>query len=340
MCCTTLHFDNEHRFAAGVSLWMIHNESVPWDIQWKNSYRFFFAYIFFVGGLNQQKAKYVDFFFWAHIRYLWLPTSLAQLLRSSQYLAYKKQPLQWSHGGRNGVSNHQPHDSLLNRFFRRRSKKTSKLHVTGLCAGNSPVTGEFPAQMASSAENVFIWWRHHAYREYSVHVSCFCLMQDAMAFMLKNIIYRKVQSRKWLMRTSTKHIKQLSCAIQSQMFSIIEIILNLLNNTIMMLWRPSWFSDRAYVFVDNRGRKWIVSQQFTDTVRYHYNAVNFLSIPYKCHPPPPPPPPPPPIARPLRRGMGFLLWVQMLTNFLLLSVQRNLWYHDIFVLAIAAPGCI
>ena len=28
-------------------------------------------------------------------------------------------------------------------------------------AGNSPVTGEFPAQMASNAENVSIWWRHH-----------------------------------------------------------------------------------------------------------------------------------------------------------------------------------
>ena len=40
-------------------------------------------------------------------------------------------------------------------------KKTSKLSVTGLCAGNSPTTGEFPAQMASNAENVSIWWRHH-----------------------------------------------------------------------------------------------------------------------------------------------------------------------------------
>ena len=36
----------------------------------------------------------------------------------------------------------------------------SKLRVTGLCAGNSPGTGEFPAQMASNAENVSIWWRH------------------------------------------------------------------------------------------------------------------------------------------------------------------------------------
>ena len=30
-----------------------------------------------------------------------------------------------------------------------------------LCGGNSPVTGEFPAQRASNAENVSIWWRHH-----------------------------------------------------------------------------------------------------------------------------------------------------------------------------------
>ena len=33
-------------------------------------------------------------------------------------------------------------------------KKTSKLRVTGLCAGNSPEAGEFPAQRASYAENV------------------------------------------------------------------------------------------------------------------------------------------------------------------------------------------
>ena len=42
-----------------------------------------------------------------------------------------------------------------------RSKKTLKLRATGLCAGNSPGTGEFPAQMASDTENVSISWRHH-----------------------------------------------------------------------------------------------------------------------------------------------------------------------------------
>ena len=66
-----------------------------------------------------------------------------------------------NHNGRDGASTHQPRDCLLNHLFRRRSKKSFKLRVTGLCAGNSPVTGEFPAQMSSNAENIFIWWRHH-----------------------------------------------------------------------------------------------------------------------------------------------------------------------------------
>ena len=76
-------------------------------------------------------------------------------------LSYFNITLQWRHNGRDSVSNHQPHDCLLNRLFRHRPKKTSKLRVTGLCAGNSPGTGEFPAQMVSYAENVSIWWRHH-----------------------------------------------------------------------------------------------------------------------------------------------------------------------------------
>ena len=58
----------------------------------------------------------------------------------------KYKPLQWRHNGHDSVSNHQPHDCLLNRLFRRRSKKISKLRVTGLCAGNSPGTAEFPGQ--------------------------------------------------------------------------------------------------------------------------------------------------------------------------------------------------
>ena len=58
-------------------------------------------------------------------------------------------------------------DCLLNRLFRRRSKETPKLHVNGLCEGNPPATGEFPAQRASNAENVSIWWRQHAMNDYT-----------------------------------------------------------------------------------------------------------------------------------------------------------------------------
>ena len=54
--------------------------------------------------------------------------------------------LQWRNSERDSVSNHQPYDCLLNCLFRHRSKKTAKLRVTGLCAGNSSVTGEFPTQ--------------------------------------------------------------------------------------------------------------------------------------------------------------------------------------------------
>ena len=64
--------------------------------------------------------------------------------------------LQWRHNERNSVSNHRRLDCLLNRLFRCRSKKTSKLRVTGLCEGNSPVTGGFPTQRASDAKTVSI----------------------------------------------------------------------------------------------------------------------------------------------------------------------------------------
>ena len=71
--------------------------------------------------------------------------------------------LHWRHNDHDSVTNHQPHHCLLSRLFGCRSKKTSKLRVTGSCAGNSPGTGEFPVKMASNAENVSILWRHHGF---------------------------------------------------------------------------------------------------------------------------------------------------------------------------------
>ena len=51
----------------------------------------------------------------------------------------------------------------------RRSKKISKLRVTGIYAGNLLVTGESPSQKASNAEYVSSWWRHHTMYKNSSH---------------------------------------------------------------------------------------------------------------------------------------------------------------------------
>ena len=66
--------------------------------------------------------------------------------------------LQWRHNERDGVSNHQPHDCLCSRILKCRLKEASKLCVNGFV----------PAQMASNAENVSIWWRHHAFWDMQV----------------------------------------------------------------------------------------------------------------------------------------------------------------------------
>ena len=83
-----------------------------------------------------------------------------QLYEVNQYTWYciDNNSLLWRHNGHYCVSNHQPHHCLPNWLVWCRSKKTSKLRVTGLFARNSLVT----AQMASNAENVSIWWRHPA----------------------------------------------------------------------------------------------------------------------------------------------------------------------------------
>ena len=67
-------------------------------------------------------------------------------------------PLQLRHNGRDGVLNRHL-TSVYSAVYS--GADLRELRVTGLCEGNSPVTGEFPAQMASNAENVSIWWRHH-----------------------------------------------------------------------------------------------------------------------------------------------------------------------------------
>ena len=108
------------------------------------------------------------------------------------YIYYNKQnsTLQWLYNEHDGVTNNRYFDCLLNRFFRRRAKKTSKLRVTGLCEGNSPVTDEFPAQKASNAGNVAIWWRHHEQRRPPPRLNCRTWTGRAMRETVKRKCFR------------------------------------------------------------------------------------------------------------------------------------------------------
>ena len=74
---------------------------------------------------------------------------------------FRVSPLQWRQNERDVVSNHQPCDCLLNRLSWRRSKKTSKLRVTGLCAGNSRGSN---AEMFPLDDVIFSAEQQHACR--------------------------------------------------------------------------------------------------------------------------------------------------------------------------------
>ena len=106
----------------------------------------------------------VDYFHECLLTQFWLFTLNISVCAATEHQGNRypaARVLQWRHNEHDGVSSHQPQDCLLNCLFRRRSKKASKLRVTGLCKGNSPMTGEFPAQRAINAENISIWLRPH-----------------------------------------------------------------------------------------------------------------------------------------------------------------------------------
>ena len=97
--------------------------------------------------------------------------------------------LHWRHNERDDVSNHQPHDCLLNRLFRCRSKKTPKLCVTGLYAGTSPwpmtSTHKWSATREMfSFDDVIMWWLN-----YLVFVSLYCLWRCSYLWFFFYLIF-------------------------------------------------------------------------------------------------------------------------------------------------------
>ena len=161
--------------------------------------------------------------------------------------------LQWRHNGRDGVSNHQPRDCLFKRLFRCRSKKTSKLRVTGLCEGNSPVTGEFPAQRASNAEKDYVWWRHHEKLYlYPWKVESLCplplcspwCMQDTLR--PENVIFRYILSNgclRWNLCSPLFCIQYLGLLfISSPIFLPMRILILHIN---ILLKSEIWFNNHC-----------------------------------------------------------------------------------------------
>ena len=60
------------------------------------------------------------------------------------------------------MANQKPASRLFTQtFIQTQIKENIKAPRHWPLCGNSPGTGEFSAQMASYAENVSIWWRHH-----------------------------------------------------------------------------------------------------------------------------------------------------------------------------------
>ena len=95
---------------------------------------------------------------------------------------------QWRHNKRHDVANRRRLDCLLNRLSRRRSKKMSKLCVTGLFEENPPVTGGFQSQKASNAKNVSIWWRHHIIAFDAGIIEWRCIFIYCVTYLLCNIL--------------------------------------------------------------------------------------------------------------------------------------------------------
>ena len=90
-------------------------------------------------GVTEQAAHFFFFFFF-FFRGRFVLGATAPLSVAYCKLDPQEETLQWRDNKRDGVSNHRRIDCLSNRLFRRRSKKTSTLRVTGLCEENSPVT--------------------------------------------------------------------------------------------------------------------------------------------------------------------------------------------------------
>ena len=142
----------------------------------------------------------IDFFYdWHWFGYHYKKISIQFLSTEIQHKiafassAKHHNTLQWHHNECNGISNHQHLDCLLSHLFMRRSKKTSKLRVTGLCEGNSPVTSEFPAQRSVTwkmfpFDDIIMFWDKYSHFQCTcTQRGCICISPQCPAWTIGNL---------------------------------------------------------------------------------------------------------------------------------------------------------
>ena len=141
-----------------------------------------------------------------------------------------------------------------------------------------PVTGEFPAQMASNAENVSIWWRHHEIKAYlackptiswywvcSTHwVKSKQIFTHAMTF--SNGFFSKVNVLFWYLQTSLNFtLKVLTDNIR--FFPVTDSTLNSKRK------RTQWKFDTGRSFIHYMSSASFISlSNFVTKISYHNNS--------------------------------------------------------------------
>ena len=116
-----------------------------------------------------------------------------KIKRGALYFSGDEKALGRRHYERNGVSNHRRLDGLLNRLLRRKSEKTSKIHVTVFCEGTLPVTGDFFSQRDSNPENFHLmtssWKLHISQRTPTKRTTVICKTVVSIKVLDHAIIY-------------------------------------------------------------------------------------------------------------------------------------------------------
>ena len=98
---------------------------------WAGTLRNAFVYL-------SRSLRSFNAFYWLSIQWWMAYNDNESWLKASVYIGWIYSiSLRWRHNGRDGVSNHQPHDCLLNYLFRRRSKENIK------ATRHWPLCGEF-----------------------------------------------------------------------------------------------------------------------------------------------------------------------------------------------------